>query len=130
MKSQFWKAIGALLVGLPVGCYTAFVAECLWNWFAVPALHLSEISFLQMLGILLLIQVLIGQSSEDQDKRWEWLASVVGLCAPDEKRQALEEMTEKTLRVDFVEGFFLVFAKVGVNTFMLALGFVLHLIVA
>jgi len=48
-----------LLMGIP--CYiilwlisslfTTFVLQNLWNWFAIPALHASEISFWVMYGL-------------------------------------------------------------------------------
>jgi hypothetical protein len=94
MKRLFWRWSGVLLVGLLVGLYTAFVAQCFWNWFAVPVLHLAEISFLQMLGILWLIQLLTTRSPKEDDKRWELLASLVELCVPVEKQTELADLKE------------------------------------
>ena len=43
--SDVTKFIWALIVGLLIRLYTAFVALNLWNWFAVEAFHASTISF-------------------------------------------------------------------------------------
>ncbi len=130
MKSYLWKVFGALLVGLPVGIYTAFVAECFWNWFAVPALHVSEISFLQWLGLYWLIGLLKGRSSDEEDNRWISLMSVLELCIPEEKQQALKDLRETEADLDLLKAFWLVSAQVAGNTFTLTLGFILHLIVS
>lgn len=54
---------------------------------------LSDVSFLQMLGILWLIQVITGRPSSGNDgNRWVLLLSIVELCVPPEKQAALEEL--------------------------------------
>jgi len=39
------KMLLGWVVGSAASLYTAFVLQNLWNWFATPALHLSQISF-------------------------------------------------------------------------------------
>jgi len=130
MKKSLTKWFVAWLVGLTVGCYTAFVAASFWNWFAVPVLHVSSISFLQMLGLIWLMSLFTGNFSTFDDARWKVLAFTVELCVPEEKQQALKDFTDSLpvlLRLDTICK---VFAQVTGNTFMLAAGFVLHLVVA
>jgi hypothetical protein len=127
MKLSFWKWFGVVLVGLPIGCYTAFVAACYWNWFAVPVLHVSNVSFLQMLGILWLIQVITGRPSDNDTQRWVVTLSMIELCVPPDKLAALEELKTPNPLAGFVEGFSMAVGQVISNTLMLALGFALHL---
>jgi len=129
MKFSFWKWFGIVLVGLLIGCYTAFVAECFWNWFAVPVLHVSDVSFLQMLGILWLIQVITARATDGDNKRWILLFDVLELCVPHEKLPELEGLKKSDSSEVFFEGFPVAAAQVGNNTLMLALGFALHLFV-
>jgi hypothetical protein len=120
-----WKWYGMLLVALPVGLYTAFVAECYWNWFAVPALNVQSISFLQMLGLVWLIQLLFDRSPDDEP-RWKLMVQTLELCVPDEKKEALSNIVG-----DFdvaLAGFLQVARKLVGNTLALAMGFALHLI--
>jgi hypothetical protein len=129
-KFSLWKWLGVMLIALPVGIFTAFVAECYWNWFAVPSLHVSELSFLQMLGILWLIQLLIPKPSSNADaNRWILLLSVVELCVPEEKQQALADLKEPPPIAGILENFSLIVGQIASNAFMLALGFVLHIFV-
>ena len=55
MKHIVWLWIPSLAVGV----YTAFVAMRMWNWFAVRPLNLPSISFLEMVGLVWLIKILI-----------------------------------------------------------------------
>jgi hypothetical protein len=127
MKHSFWKWFGVVLVGLPIGCYTAFVAKCYWNWFAAPVLHVSNVPFPQMLGILWLIQVITGRPSDNDGNRWVLVLSIVELCVPPEKQAALEELKAPNTLAVFVEGFSKAIGQIASNTLMLALGFALHL---
>lgn len=130
MKNHIWKVLGAMLVGLPVGLYTAFVAECFWNWFAVPALHLPEISFLQWLGLWWLIGLFVRpSSSSENDKRWTLSMSVLELCVPEGKQAALKELLEANPILTFLEAFSMIFGQVVGNTITLVLGFLLHLLI-
>jgi hypothetical protein len=130
MKKSLLKVLGLLLVALPVGFYTAFVAQCFWNWFAVPTLHVAEVSFLEMLGLLWLIQLLISKPSVADDRRFVLLASLIELCVPSERQEELSDLKQGNSLVDFIEGFSAVFGQVVGNTVTLALGFALHLFIA
>jgi hypothetical protein len=112
-----------------VGCYTAFVAECYWNWFVVPALHASEVSFLQMLGLIWLLQLVTSRSTAPEDTKWKLLASAIELCVPPEKQEQLADLTKPNSLDLFLQSFSQVFGQLTGNTFMLAAGFVLHMFV-
>ena|ERR1017187_9531624 len=129
MKQSFWKWTGILLTGMVVGCYTAFVAENYWNWFVVPALHASEVSFLEMLGMIWLLQLITSRSTTMEDGKWKVLASAVELCVPAEKQEELAALTENSTLDAFLQGFSQVFGQLFSNTLMLGAGFVLHLFV-
>jgi hypothetical protein len=126
MMASFVKWSAAFVVGLLVGCYTAFVAECYWNWFVVPALHASEVSFLQMLGLIWLIQLLASRPNTVEDTRWKLLASAVELCVPAEKQEELAELTKPDSVMGFLQGFSQVVGQLVGNTFTLVAGSVLH----
>jgi hypothetical protein len=132
MKSAFWKFVVPFLVALPVGFYTAFVAECFWNWFAVPALHVSEIGFLPWLGLWWLISLLFSSDTTADNKRWKILLSAVELCVPEEKQAALKEMVEFETEgfSTTLDIFGMIFGKLVGNTVTLGLGFALHLFIS
>ncbi len=127
----FWKFIASYLVALPVGLYTAFVAECYWNWFAVPALHVSEVGFLPWLGLWWLIGLFRNNDSSVENKRWKILISAVELSVPAEKRDELNEMVELETEGlgQFMDIFGMVFGQLVGNTISLALGFGLHIFI-
>jgi hypothetical protein len=127
-----WSAVVpiALLVGLPIGLYTAFVAQCYWNWFAAPALRLPEISFLQMLGLWWMIDLLIIRPSKGDGRAWELLASITELCVPPERQREMEGMRTADPVMEFIWGISRAFNTIIGNTLMLALGFGLHLFIS
>jgi hypothetical protein len=129
MKTSFWKWFGLVLISLPIGCYTAFVAECFWNWFAVPVVHVSNVSFLQMLGIIWLIQVITARPTDSDNKRWVLLFDLLELCVPPEKLPELEGLKKPDSINVFLEGFSMATGQIASNTLMLVLGFALHLFV-
>lgn len=126
MMASILKWSGAFAVGMMVGCYTAFVAQSYWNWFVVPALHASEVSFLQMLGLIWLIQLLTSQPTGGEDTRWRLLALAVELCVPAERQEELAELSKPDSVLGWAEGFSQVSGKLVGNTFTLVAGFLLH----
>lgn len=54
-----------------------------WNWFVVPSLNLSAISFSMMYGVLLIVSV-FHQDEEDFEgqKRYEIIVVMVNACVP------------------------------------------------
>ena len=115
-----------LLIGLPIGLYTAFVAQCFWNWFAAPALRLPEISFLQMLGLLWMMALLIRSSAKVEMRTLVFLVGITRLCVPPERNKVLGELMDSRLLDELMMGL----AQIGQNTLILALGFGLHLLIS
>ena len=115
-----------LLIDLPIGLYVAFVAQCFWNWFVVPALRLPEISFLHMLGLWWMIALLIRSSAERQMRGLVFLLGVIGLCVPPERTTELAELMDSRLLDELILGL----GQISRNTLALALGFGLHLLIS
>lgn len=128
MKS-FWTWVTDFVIGLLISCYTAFIAQCYWNWFAVRALNVSSVSFLEMLGLVWLLQIMTSRPALSDNHRWKVLTSAVELCVPAEKQRELYELATRKTFDEVLQEFFEVFGQVGSNTLLLAAGFVLHLFV-
>jgi hypothetical protein len=65
-KQKIWLAF-AITLAMPF--YTAFVVQQLWNWFVVPALHASELSYVMTVGLLLLVFLFKHSDSEGLDTK-------------------------------------------------------------
>jgi hypothetical protein len=89
------KYVATGLVALIAGIYTTFVAMYMWNWFAVPIFNLPYISFLQMLGLVWLIQLVFDQSKIEERKlnfQINFLTHIIGLCVPNERKREIDEI--------------------------------------
>jgi hypothetical protein len=103
--------------------YSAFVAMAMWNWFATRILHVSDVSFFEMLGFVWLIRLLTF-SDEANQHQWAHLWAVIEHLVPDEKREGVMK-----IRGEFEDSktllWFPVTHIIG-NTVTLALGFIVH----
>jgi hypothetical protein len=123
------KYITTSLVAFFVGIYTTFVAMYMWNWFAAPVLNLPYISFLQMLGLVWLIGILVDRLNPDETK-WNLLLSVIELCVPNENREKLGEIVQ-TIKDNFWNDIRIkIFGQFVGNTVTLGLGFMLHVFIS
>ena len=125
------KIILAWCVGVVVALYTTFVLQNLWNWFVVEAFHTSEVSFWVMYGIVLVVGLLTEKDSFTEDQQLKMLAAMVETCVPADKRDALDEQLK--FQADFgvwLEAGFRSLAKVGGNTFVLGIGWLVHTFLA
>lgn len=122
-----WAWIVAPFVGLSIGLYTAFVAMCFWNWFAVRVLNINNISFLEMLGIVWLISLFTDQTNKDESK-WKILFSAVEACVPEHNREMLAMTMEEHKENIWWDAFTAAFGRIVGNTATLALGFGLHVL--
>jgi len=78
--------------------WKAFVVECLWNWFATEPLHVSPLSYLQAVGICMLIYLFkshVGDTDEKNEERWKKLMVYVDASVPGENRQELRFALKK-----------------------------------
>jgi hypothetical protein len=121
MKHMLW----AWIPGLMVGIYTAFVAMSMWNWFAVRALHVPSISFLEAIGLIWLIGILTRRPEVDDIKQKMYI-TILDACVPDDKRDILNENIKEQKDNIWIDGLSMVFAQIVGNTTTLILGFGLH----
>jgi len=116
-------AIG-FLVGPLVGLYTTFVLMRLWNWFATEALHLPEISFWVMYGLVLIIGMFTpGFGDTGQEYSFKAIATAVDACVPDHKREWVSEQIEGQQSGIWIDVGFKIFGKIFGATCTLAVGF-------
>ena len=117
------KTAWMFVAGFVASVYAAFVSMCMWNWFATRALHVPEVSFFEMLGLIWLIRLLTF-SGDSERYQWAMLWAVVEAAVPDDKREAVEkarqEFTESKTLLTFS------FAELFGNTVTLVLGFLVH----
>ncbi|PYR96699.1 MAG: hypothetical protein DMG16_27015 [Acidobacteria bacterium] len=126
--SDVTKFIWALIVGLLIRLYTAFVALNLWNWFAVEAFHASTISFFLMYGLLLLVELFWETEEQKAGYRWKSLFTVLDFCVPEEKRQAVNQAIEEQKTAIWLDAGMQAFGKLIGDTTILGLGFVVHIL--
>lgn len=89
----------------------------LWNWFAVPAFHLSEISFWIMYGLILLVKLFQSPGDIEAEHRHKIVAVMLNACVPAEKRQEVtEQLKGFEDRIRRVAGWKQVFAKIFSNS--------------
>jgi hypothetical protein len=117
------------VVALLVGVFRAFVLMNLWNWFVTAVFHVSEISFLQVLGLSLVIQVFTGDRISGEKVQWDLLMRTLEHCVPEERREALKEELKEA-----EEGMGLELGMMILSQFLsllatLAFGFVIHILV-
>lgn len=122
------KMLAGFRVAVVVGFYTTFVIQNLWNWFAVPALHVPEISYWTMYGLLLGAR-LVFEKDETFEKAEVFgrVGMMIEACVPEEKQADLnaqllaedEKMGTKILSM--VAG-----QAVG-NTITLGIAFAIHI---
>ncbi|MGB8261928.1 MAG: hypothetical protein WCE75_16320 [Terracidiphilus sp.] len=133
-KFVSWKMVAAWIIAFFVGLYSTFVALRLWGWFAVPILHLPDLSFLQLWGLMLLASTLMRgsfqTSTNGESGKWATLGTAVEMCIPDEKQQQWKDYWDgEPLRV-LLETVGAIVGAFAVNTLVLFIGFILHVATA
>ena len=73
MKNAVWLSISTLVNFVS----TAFVAMYMWQWFIVRPLGLPSLSFLQMLGLVGLKEIIFYNWSSGEDSRHEMIKEVL-----------------------------------------------------
>jgi hypothetical protein len=110
------------------GALKAFVLMLMWNWFVTPVFHIESVSFWQVLGLLWVVQLFVGNTMEKEAETWRWesLFLVLDVCVPEHRAEELrEKLNEKN------EG---IWSRVGIQIFeqltgygfTLALGWLVH----
>jgi hypothetical protein len=123
------KIVALMIPSFVVGLYTAFVVMCMWNWFAAPALNLSEITYLNMLGLIWLMSLLSGNNQKADDFKWKTLFTTIEFCIPDDKREEALETINGLQENVWIEVVGHISGQIVVNTITLVLGFILHSLV-
>ena len=135
---RIWKAMPwFFIIGVFFSLFTAFVLQNLWNWFAVPALHLPEISFWTMYGFTLIIGLFQGyENSERQAQehtnnlRWALANYVLDFSLSDDQRKKTDEFAKEKKNEEEAEFWLKIissaFGKVVGNSFTLVVGWGVH----
>ncbi len=125
------KYVLILLIGTVVALYTTFVIQNLWNWYATSALHVAEVPFWGMYGLVLLIGLFRGKNPDViAEKRWKDTIIALDACIPDVKRQAVNKQIEELTQGFLLEQGMHVFEVLIGNTFVLVLGYGVHVFLA
>jgi hypothetical protein len=89
-------AVGRGSMQLIIAVYVPFVVQMLWNWFAAPALHLDSISYSNMFGLLLIVNVvMIRNSAISEAHHIQRVITLLEACLPEDRRaEALRAVDE------------------------------------
>jgi hypothetical protein len=111
-----------------IGCYSTFVLQQFWNWFATPILLLQSISFWEAYGLILLISFLFPKTAHDEHRRnFSHVFSLLEkFCIPETKQDELREFVQSKKDDFWSEVASLMFEQVFSNTFALGVGWVIH----
>ena len=115
-----------------VGFYTIFVLMQLWNWFAVPLLHVPEASYWLIYGLSMVFGLLTGATGQDnpaRERRWNSLFLILNACVPEHKMEDVKEDVRSETESIWSDVGLLIFGRVLTNSLTLGLGFVVHLLV-
>lgn len=128
-----WKKFAMTwTVSTLVGFYSVFVLMQVWNWFAVPLLHVSEASYWLMYGVNLLFGLLfVGPDRENpvHERRWNALFIVLDACVPEHKMREVKEQVRSETQGMWADLGWIIFGKVLSGSLTLGLGFLVHLLV-
>lgn len=124
------KIVASWCFGIVIALYTTFVLQNLWNWFAVSAFHISEISFWVMYGLVLTIGVLTDKEdmTSHQLKGLYTMVEALEVLLPPEEREELDKkFKEQTVGFGFwLEVGSRIVGRVVGNTLILVLGWTIH----
>jgi hypothetical protein len=124
-----WKGVLVFALGVVGGLYSTFVLTIMWNWFVVPALHLSEISFWMAFGLILVINLLRDPRERDmaEDQKWEALTTMLEACVPEDRKAYVKERLESQSKGIWMKAGVTMFSLMVGNTAVLGMGFVVHI---
>ena len=115
-----------------VGFYSVFVLMEVWNWFAVPLLHVSEASYWLMYGVNMLFALMTGNGEHDNpahERRWNSVFIILNACIPEHKMEDVKEEVSSETESIWSDVGIMICGKVLTRSLTLGLGFVVHLLV-
>lgn len=124
MNWKKWALMWAVII--VVGFYTTFVIQTLWNWFAVAAFRVPEVSYWTMYGFMLLIHLVTEKSNFQNEEQGKRLGLLIMACVPEHK---LDEVKEEIKIEDDDIGmklFGLIVGQIAGSSVALALGWGVH----
>jgi hypothetical protein len=114
-----------------VGFYSVFVLMQLWNWFAVPLLHVPEANYWLISGLSMLFGVMTGAGEQENpahERRWNALFVILDACVPEHKAEELKEGIRSETEGIWSDIGLMIFGRVVSRTLTLGLGFAVHLL--
>lgn len=127
-----WKKFGATwAVSTLVGFYSVFVLMELWNWFAVPLLHVPEASYLLMYGVSILFGLMTGVGEHDNpadERSWKALFIALDACLPEHKAKDVREDVRTETEGIWTDIGAMIFGRILSRSFTLGIGFVIHIL--
>jgi hypothetical protein len=116
---------------LVLNIYSTFVLTILWRWFVVPALHVPDISFWIMYGLVLTIALFQNYPNRNltEERRWESALTMIRSAVPENRKALVEEELEAIKPSEWeiwFDGAVDLVGRALTCTFTLAVGFVVH----
>ena len=133
---KFWQVAKPTTIAFLMSFYPAFVFQMYWNWFVVPTLHLSDISYITAFALWILVGWAVEVFSHEQADRERFAAFSQALdvflwsAVPDDKREDVE-FKLKAVQEDVTNSAIVglwerIAVSILLNSGMLGFGFVLH----
>ncbi len=128
-----WKKLATTWVtSTLVSFYTVFVLMQLWNWFAVPLLHVPEASYWLIYGVGMLFGLMTGADEPDNpahERRWNVLFIILNACVPEHKMEDLKVEVGSETESIWSDVGWMIFNRVISRSLTLGIGVVVHLLV-
>ena len=103
--------------------YRAFVAMCMWNWFATKAFHAPRVTYLEMLGVVWLVGLLINKPGSWETLRWKRLYGAFDPLVPEDRKDVSSTTINERKEGMWFELANATFDELVSNTITLVLGF-------
>ena len=128
--TNFWKGARLWIFAMIVGFYTTFVLQNLWNWFVAPALNVGMVSYWQVYGLNMLLQMILERNTFTEEDRWKRALTMQYASVPSDRKEEVDEaLNQETDNVWWQAGTE-VFTKIIGNTAKLGIGWAVHTFLA
>ena len=109
-----------------------FVLMQVWNWFAIPLLHVQEPSYWLIYGLNMLFGLMTAVGEQDNpafERRWNSLFLILNACVPEHKMEELKEEVPSETEGIWSDVGLMIFGRVVSRSLTLGIGFLVHLLV-